>query len=170
MSKRLLCIVVVVLTLSSVTWASSFTGGQVNGSFRMGGYSTGSSIQSGATGCPTSGAAGAQSASTQGCTGGGLVLQGQGATGSQYGLCGSQGQCLTAGQGQVVANGGTGSAAGAQFGSAGQTQNHSSCCGTSTQSQYTAGAQIGTTTGTNCGSIGLTGGTGCVGTYQVQTH
>ena len=52
MSKRLLYIVVVVLTLSSVTWASSFAGGQVNGSLRMGCYSTGPSIQSGATGYP----------------------------------------------------------------------------------------------------------------------
>ena len=171
MSKRLLYIIVVVLTLSSVTWASShFAGGQINGSLRVGCYSTGPSIQSGSTGCPTSGASGTQSANTQGSTGAGLVLQGQGAAGARSKQCNSQEQCLVAGQGQVVANAGKGSASGAQFGSAGQTQTLHSCSGASTQSQSTTGGQIGTATGTNCGSIGLAGGVGVVGMSQYQSR
>jgi hypothetical protein len=163
MSKRLLCIVIVVLTVSSITWAGSFfAGGQVNGSLRIGPYSTGTSVN-----CSP---LGSQAASTQGCSGSGLVLQGQGAAGSQYRYCGTQGQCLTAGQGQIVANTGTGSASGAQFGGVGQTQSHYSCLGSQSQSQYTAGGQIGMAMGTNCASLGMAGGMGSVGTYQYQTY
>ena len=170
MSKRMLCIMVVVLTVSSITLAGGFAGAQVNGSFRMGPYSTGTNINSGATGYPTSGAAGAQAASTQGCTGTGVVIQGQGAAGAKYKTCGAQGQGLIAGQGQAVVNTGKGSASGAQFGAATQNQAHYSCAGTSTQSQTASGSQIGMAVGTNCGSAAAAGGVGGIGAYQYQKY
>jgi hypothetical protein len=168
MGKKSLCIMVVVLTVSSVTLAGGFAGGQMNGSFRIGPYSTGTSIDGGSVGCPKSGASGGQAASTQGCTGTGAVIQTQCADGSQSRKCGSQKECLSANQSQGIINTGKGSASGSQFGSAGQTQNHYSCAGTSNQAQTAAGGQIGTTTGTNCGSIGTAGAMGGIDAFQCQ--
>ena len=170
MSKRMLCIMVVVLTVSSITWAGGFAGGQVNGSFRMGPYSTGTNINSGATGYPTSGTAGTQAASTQGCTGTGVVIQGQAAAGGESQDVPRQGQCLTAGQGQAVVNTGKGGASGARFGATSQNQAHYSCAGTSTQSQTIAGSQIGSAIGTNCGSTAAAGGIGGIGAHQYQKY
>ncbi len=170
MSKKALFITGVVLVVSTVTCAGSFYGDQSNGAFRMGCFSTGTSVQTGATGYPKAGAAGTQTATTQGFGGAGVVCQNQEAAGGKYYSYGSQGQGTCANQGQMVTNIGNGSSTGAQNGTAGQTQAHYSCAGTAAQNQTASGAQLGTTMGTNCASVGIAGAMSGAQMCQTQMY
>jgi hypothetical protein len=170
MNKRLLFACVVMLTMATVASAASFWGGLINGSFRINSYSTGSSPDAGSVGTATSGAGGIQSATTSGTIGSGLVVQIQGAAGSQTSDSDSQEQGLVAGQGQIVSNSGIGTATGSQTGGAGQTQTTTTSSGTATQTQYVIGTQSGTVTGTGSGSQGTVVQSSVVQIYQYQSY
>ncbi len=134
MRKRVCLLLVVVLALATTAPAASFWAGLLtNGSWRWGGLGSGPQSNSGAN----ANSAGIQYADTDGTTGGGLVLQAEGAAGFQDSDEDSQEQGMVAGMGQLVASTGDGSATGLQAGVAGQTQTSD----VGTQSAYAAGIQ-----------------------------
>ncbi len=99
MRKRVYLLLVVVLALATTAPAASFWAGLLtNGSWRWGGLGSGPQSNSGAN----ANSGGIQYADTQGTTGGGLVLQAQGAAGFQDSDEDSQEQGMAAGMGQFV--------------------------------------------------------------------
>jgi len=156
MRKRVCLLTAVVLALATTAPAASFWAGLLtNGSFRLGGLTTGPSPNADSN----ANSGGFQYADTQGTTGAGIVLQAEGAAGFQDEDDDSLEQGLAAGMGQLVANAGDGSAVGFQAGGAGQTQTNT----WGTQSQYVGSVQYAYVSGT-----GVATQTAVVLVYQNQ--
>ncbi len=149
MHKGMWFLMAAVLALAAAAPAADFWAGLLtNGSFRLGGFTTGPSYNDGSN----ANSAGFQYADTDGTTGVGLVVQTEWAAGYQDGDDDWQEQGMTAGMSQVVANSGDGSAVGLQGGVAGQTQTND--CGT--QSQYVGGVQYASVSTSEGGSAVVT--------------
>ena len=140
--------------------APSFWGGFLtNGSFRLGGFTTGPSVNADSN----ANSAGFQYADTGVTPGEALVVQAEGAAGFQDGDEDSQEQGMIAGMGQVVTAADGASATGLQGGVAGQTQTND--CGT--QTQYVSGVQYASVS-TSPGSTATVTQTTVILVYQSQ--